>query len=151
MEEELKGKEETDTAPLPGQKGTVFWKKRKGRKRTRWSIGASDAARTYGLLKERKRTWKRGEGLRSIGIWIIWHRNNAKKLVFEQYVLAGYFEDILEAANLRLRRVTGGRYELSRVEEAGDGRSKDSLEIRVMDYYTGKYRSVKTAFRRREL
>ena len=24
--------------------------------------------------------------------------NNAKKLVFEQYVLAGYFEDILEAA-----------------------------------------------------
>ena len=55
-----------------------------------------------------------------------------------------YFEDILEAANLRLRRMTGGRYELSRVEEAGDGRSKDSLEIRVMDYYTGKYRSVKT-------
>ncbi|MFQ9639036.1 MAG: SbcC/MukB-like Walker B domain-containing protein [Eisenbergiella sp.] len=40
--------------------------------------------------------------------------------------------------------MTGGRYELSRVEEAGDGRSKDSLEIRVMDYYTGKYRSVKT-------
>ena len=70
--------------------------------------------------------------------------NNARKLVFEQYVLSGYFEDILEAANLRLRRMTGGRYELSRVEEAGDGRSKDSLEIRVMDYYTGKYRSVKT-------
>ena len=31
-----------------------------------------------------------------------------------------------------------------RMEEASDGRSKDSLEIEVMDYYTGKRRSVKT-------
>lgn len=70
--------------------------------------------------------------------------NNAKRLVFEQYVLAGYFEEILRAANLRLAKMTGGRYELSRMEEISDGRTKDNLEIRVFDYYTGKYRSVKT-------
>lgn len=70
--------------------------------------------------------------------------NNAKHLVFEQYVLAGYFEEILRAANLRFHKMTGGRYEMSRVEEAGDGRVKDSLEIQIMDYYTGKSRSVKT-------
>lgn len=70
--------------------------------------------------------------------------NNARRLVFEQYVLAGYFEEILRAANLRFFKMTGGRYEMSRVEEAGDGRVKDSLEIQVMDYYTGKSRSVKT-------
>lgn len=70
--------------------------------------------------------------------------NNAKRLVFEQYVLAGYFEEILRAANLRFRKMTGCRYEMSRVQEAGDGRVKDSLEIQVMDYYTGKSRSVKT-------
>ncbi|MGN1148852.1 MAG: AAA family ATPase [Lachnospiraceae bacterium] len=70
--------------------------------------------------------------------------NNAKRLVFEQYVLAGYFEEILRAANLRFLKMTGGRYEMSRVEEVGDGRVKDSLEIQVMDYYTGKARSVKT-------
>lgn len=70
--------------------------------------------------------------------------NNAKRLVFEQYVLAGYFEEILRAANKRLSGMTSGRYELYRVEEVWDGRSKDSLDIRVMDYYTGKYRSVKT-------
>lgn len=70
--------------------------------------------------------------------------NNTKRLVFEQYVLAGYFEEILRAANLRFLKMTGGRYEMSRVEEAGDGRVKDSLEIQVMDYYTGKPRSVKT-------
>lgn len=70
--------------------------------------------------------------------------NNSQKLVFEQYVLAGYFEEILRAANIRLRRMTDGRYEMERVSEVGDGRVKDNLEIQVMDYYTGKYRSVRT-------
>lgn len=70
--------------------------------------------------------------------------NNARRLVFEQYVLAGYFEEILRAANLRFGKMTAGRYEMSRAEQVGDGRVKDNLEIRVMDYYTGKYRSVRT-------
>lgn len=34
--------------------------------------------------------------------------NNAKRLVFEQYVMAGYFEEILRAANVRLAKMTGG-------------------------------------------
>ncbi len=70
--------------------------------------------------------------------------NNKKRLVFEQYVLASYFEDILRAANIRLRLMSSGRYELRRALQISDGRSKDNLEIEVMDYYTGKYRSVKT-------
>lgn len=70
--------------------------------------------------------------------------NNKKRLVFEQYVLAACFEDILAAANIRLRLMSSGRYELKRVEQISDGRSKDNLEIQVMDYYTGKHRSVKT-------
>ncbi len=69
---------------------------------------------------------------------------NPKKLVFEQYVLASYFEEILRAANLRLFKMTSGRFEMSRLKQVGDGRSRDNLEIQVMDYYTGKYRSVKT-------
>lgn len=70
--------------------------------------------------------------------------NNKKRLVFEQYVLASYFEDILQAANIRLRMMSAGRYELRRVQQVSDGRSKDNLEIEVLDYYTGRYRSVKT-------
>ncbi len=70
--------------------------------------------------------------------------NNKKRMVFEQYVLTGYFDRILQAANLRFSYMTGGRYEMSRVEEIADGRTKNSLEIEVMDYYTGKTRSVKT-------
>ncbi|MCM1569187.1 MAG: SMC family ATPase [Roseburia sp.] len=70
--------------------------------------------------------------------------NNSRRLVFEQYVLAGYFEEILRAANLRFGKMTAGRYEMSRAGEVSDGRTKDSLEIQIMDYYTGKYRSVRT-------
>lgn len=69
---------------------------------------------------------------------------NSKKLVFEQYVLASYFEEILRAANVRFSKMTGGRYEMLRMEKVGDGRSRDNLEIQVRDYYTGKCRSVKT-------
>lgn len=70
--------------------------------------------------------------------------NNARRLVFEQYVLAGYFENILKAANIRLFNMTDGRYELLRAGQVSDGRKKDNLEIEVMDYYTGRRRSVKT-------
>lgn len=70
--------------------------------------------------------------------------NNARKLVFEQFVLAGYFEEILEAANIRFAKMTSDRYELSRMQEVGDGRVKDNLEVQVFDFYTGRMRSVKT-------
>ncbi len=70
--------------------------------------------------------------------------NNKKRLVFEQYVLISYFEEILYAANLRLQTMSSGRYELRRVRGIVDARSKDNLEMEVLDYYTGKYRSVKT-------
>ncbi len=70
--------------------------------------------------------------------------NNPKRLVFEQYVLASYFDEILKAANIRFRRMSSGRYEMRRAKEVSDGRVKDNLEIEVMDYYTGKPRSVRT-------
>lgn len=70
--------------------------------------------------------------------------NNAKRLVFEQYVLAGYFEAILKSANARLAKMTEGRYELLRAAQISDGRKKDNLEMEVMDYYTGRRRNVKT-------
>ena len=70
--------------------------------------------------------------------------SNNRKLVLEQYVLSVYFDDILRAANLRLRIMTGDRYELYRQEEGKDRRMKEGMELEVLDQYTGKKRSVKT-------
>lgn len=69
---------------------------------------------------------------------------NMKRTVFEHYVLAAYFEDILEAANLRLSVMSNSRYELLKVEKVGDSRTTNSLDIEVFDQYTGKRRPVKT-------
>lgn len=70
--------------------------------------------------------------------------DNPLRLTFEQFVLITYFQDILKAANIRFLKMTGGRYEMFRSETVTDARKKDNLEIEVMDYYTGRRRSVKT-------
>lgn len=112
----------------------------------RWEKGRDDVKRTVRLMKEKLSLI--GEESREYGfvkdLENMAAGNNSKRLVFEQYVLAGYFEEILRAANLRFAKMTGGRYEMSRVPQVGDGRVKDNLEIQVMDYYTGKTRSVRT-------
>ena len=67
-----------------------------------------------------------------------------EKLPFEQYVQAFYLEQVIEQANLRLKRMSGGRFALLRRQEAENKRSVTGLDLEVMDYFTGKARSVKS-------
>lgn len=69
---------------------------------------------------------------------------NEKRISFERYVLAAYFEDIIAAANLRFARMTDSRFILQRAVESGDKRKNLGLELEVYDNYTGKSRSVST-------
>ena len=64
--------------------------------------------------------------------------------LFEQYVQATYFEQILVEANKRLKIMTSSRFKLLRREEARDLRALTGLEIDVLDNYTGKIRTVKS-------
>lgn len=111
-----------------------------------WEQHLSEVRKTIRLMRERSAIME--EAAAEYGIVKDLENlacgKNSRKLVFEQYVLAGYFEEILRAANLRFRKMTSGRYEMSRVEQVGDGRVKDNMEIQVMDYYTGKCRSIRT-------
>lgn len=66
------------------------------------------------------------------------------RLSFERYVLAIYYEEIVQAANLRLKDMTAGRYLLLRSEEIGKGTGARGLELDVFDNYTSQKRSVKT-------
>ncbi|WP_304508882.1 SbcC/MukB-like Walker B domain-containing protein [Anaerotignum sp.] len=66
------------------------------------------------------------------------------KITFESFVQGFYFDRVLRAANLRLGEMTGGQYHLSRAENASDRRSQSGLEMEVMDFFTGKSRSVKS-------
>lgn len=70
--------------------------------------------------------------------------DNPQRITFERYVLAAYFDEIIEAANLRLAKMTGSRYLLKRKEDKSKGRAQQGLELEVFDNYTGKARHVKT-------
>ncbi|AUW47163.1 AAA family ATPase [Rhizobium leguminosarum] len=68
---------------------------------------------------------------------------NAQNLDLETFAIGAMFDQVLEAANLRLGPMTGHRYYLEReVEESGRGRR--GLGIRVNDIYTGKSRPTAT-------
>lgn len=67
-----------------------------------------------------------------------------QKLAFENYILAFYFDQIITAANERFQYMSGGQYRLVRRQEPVHQRGQTGLELDVIDYYTGKMRSVRT-------
>lgn len=70
--------------------------------------------------------------------------NNKAMMTFERYVLAAFLEDILKAANIRLQKMTQGRYIMSRTDQLQRKNRQSGLEIEVFDNFTGKSRHVKT-------
>ena len=70
-------------------------------------------------------------------------KNNARVSI-ERYVLATYFENMLIYANVIMKQLTQGRYQLLRKDEAGKGRSQQGLELDVFDQESGQMRSIKT-------
>ncbi len=66
------------------------------------------------------------------------------KIMLETYIQTTYFDRIIERANLRLIKMSGGQYELIRLREAVNGRSQTGLDLGVIDHYNGTQRSVKT-------
>lgn len=147
LEEETKGKEKEDTAGLKARREEETARKQRAMELINVkSHSLQEAKKIRKSLQEKEKKRKALEKEYGIvkDLDNMASGNNAKRLVFEQYVMAGYFEEILRAANRRLAKMTGGRYELFRREEIGDGRVKDNLEMQVLDYYTGKYRAVKT-------
>lgn len=70
--------------------------------------------------------------------------DNVERITFERYVLAAYFDEIINTANVRLGKMAGGRFILKRKEEKGKGIKQQGLELEVFDNYTGKARHVKT-------
>lgn len=62
------------------------------------------------------------------------------KISFETFYQMMYFDRILEAANIRLKKMTGGQYALQRRSNSGDLKSKVGLDIDVYDTFNGTYR-----------
>lgn len=70
---------------------------------------------------------------------------NGKKspyISFERYILASYFEDIIDAANVRLEKMTGDRFSLIRKKSKSKGAGQKGLELEIYDNYTDSSRDV---------
>ncbi len=67
-----------------------------------------------------------------------------EKIMLEAYVQMRYFDRIIGRANLRLMKMSDGRYELKRRREADNNRSQSGLDLDVIDHYNNTERSVKT-------
>ena len=66
------------------------------------------------------------------------------KIMLETYIQMNYFDRILQRANLRLLRMSGGQYDLKRRRKAESLRSQSGLELDIHDHVNGTERSVNT-------
>ena len=69
---------------------------------------------------------------------------NSKNLKFSDWVLGWWLDRVLTQANLRLHKLSDGRYELRRRFGDGDGRKSAGLDLNVLDAHSGKQRDVRT-------
>lgn len=67
---------------------------------------------------------------------------NDLKIRLPDFAIAAMFDEILDAANLRLGPITNHRYQLHRPVETTGGRTKRGLDIAVFDANTEKSRST---------
>jgi len=65
---------------------------------------------------------------------------NTKRMRLENYVLAAQLEEIVAAANIRLRTMTSGRYTLEHDDSLAFGGARSGLGLTIRDEYTGRAR-----------
>ncbi|WP_043731574.1 AAA family ATPase [Nocardia asiatica] len=69
---------------------------------------------------------------------------NNRRMSLHSYVLAARLEEVAQAGSLRLRRMSGGRYEFVHSDKAGPRGRRGGLGLDVRDEYTGAIRPAKT-------
>jgi exonuclease SbcC len=70
--------------------------------------------------------------------------DNALKISFERYILIEYLDQILHAANERLRGLSDGQFVLLRSDRLEARGKQSGLGLDVYDAYTGQNRDVKS-------
>ncbi|UUV18314.1 SMC family ATPase [Fusobacteria bacterium ZRK30] len=93
------------------------------------------------VLEEKEKQYKIFNKLYEISVGKYGEKRN--NITFQNYVLAVYFQDVLDRANDRLSLMTNNQYHM-RLDTAKKGNAGSGLEVNVFDSHTGKERSIKT-------
>ena len=70
--------------------------------------------------------------------------DNQYRMHLEAYVLAARLEEVAQAANTRLKRMSSGRYVLSHTDARTSGRGRSGLGLEILDQWTGQTRDTGT-------
>lgn len=81
---------------------------------------------------------------RIVDLYDMLRGQNSLKVSFERYVQIEYLEQIVAAANERLKHMSNGQFQLIRSERQETHGKQSGLGLDVYDAYTGQTRDVKT-------
>jgi exonuclease SbcC len=93
------------------------------------------------ILEDKEKQYKIFNKLYEISVGKYGEKRN--NITFQNYVLAVYFQDVLDRANDRLTIMTNNQYHM-RLDTSKKGNAGSGLEVNIFDSHTGKERSIKT-------
>lgn len=149
LSEQLKDAEKVDTEALENQKGELTKQRddidtKRGNVNARISINRDvqknikeNQAELAELEKEY--AWKKALSDTANG-----DVTGKDRIKLETYIQTTYFDRILERANIRLRKMSGGQYDLKRRIDSDDKRKQSGLELDIVDHINATERSVNT-------
>lgn len=147
LKQELANEEQADLAALETQVASLKqeWEQLLQRE-TEFQRFLHEAGRLLEGLKQLQQTVKAWEEKveQLSDVYEIMKGDNRLKLSFERYILIEFLEQILQAANVRLRRLSNGQFRLQRSERIERHNRQSGLGLDVYDAYTGMTRDVKT-------
>lgn len=151
-EPEIEAAAATDPADLPELEGAV----RSARAALDEAVAAQAAAveRVTGLEGLSGQLWaavdliapaqRVHEELAALAEVVAGRGANNRRMSLRSYVLAARLEEVALAGSVRLRRMSGGRYEFVHSDKAGPRGRRGGLGLDIRDDYTGAIRPAKT-------
>ncbi len=95
-------------------------------------------------MQEAQRLERKYEWMHSLDETANGNVKGKEKISLETYIQAAYFDRVLERANLRLRKMSGGQYDLKRRRTSQNLRGHSGLELDIVDHINTTERSVNT-------
>ena len=149
LHKQLEEGTDTDTDALEAEKAALLTRKVAVTAKQRIlhaRITTNEAARNNIRIRsaemealEHKYAW-----LRALADTANGNLSGKEKIMLETYIQTTYFDRILQRANLRLQKMSGGQYDLKRRRTAANRQSQSGLELDIVDHINTTERSVNT-------
>ncbi|ARD47254.1 AAA family ATPase [Sporosarcina sp. P33] len=147
LKQSVKGKEPADLAVIEHQVDTLKTQYEEAfasyNQCKAWEQAAQGLSAELETSKSREAELEKTYG-KITNLYDIMRGQNHLKISFERYIQIEYLERIIQAANIRLRDLSNGQYELVRSDRQEARGKQSGLGIDVHDAYTGQTRDVKT-------